>query len=166
MQAQHYERLARETNARTKREYDEWLESYTPSQIRDANLARKKLRAMVANGSRWRSIKDERLVKTPSSPFVFYYAERHNSGDFRGTPVLQSSKEAGAEYKALPDSEKQVCPPHLKQRNIDTDLLQKYKDMAAKDSERYRRELMEVYGTESASEKAVSASAKAPGPTN
>ncbi|KAI5250524.1 hypothetical protein E4T43_00289 [Aureobasidium subglaciale] len=134
-QKEHYERLVTEHNAKSLREYQEWLNDHTPAQINAANVARHKLRRELAkSGHKYSPIKDQRLVKRPRGAYLTYHGARLASGEFSGQSIAQSANAIGHEYKALSASEKK-----------------KYEDMAAEDLERYRREHLEVYGVEPSS---------------
>ncbi|KAI4735468.1 hypothetical protein E4T50_14017 [Aureobasidium sp. EXF-12298] len=130
---EHYNHLVNEHNAKSLREFQEWLNAHTPAQIKEANAARRRLRKQLADKkSQYAAIKDERSVKQPSSAYFQYHRERVASGDFRGVNTATASKDIAAEYKALSASEKKT-----------------YDDLSAKDVERYRKEHLEVYGYES-----------------
>ncbi|KAG9943002.1 hypothetical protein KCU85_g8966, partial [Aureobasidium melanogenum] len=121
-----------ELNAKSLREFQEWLSNHTPAQIYEANVARARLRKLLAStSSKYALIKDDRLVKRPISSYLQYHNERLASGDFRGIPAPDASKTVATEFKAMSATEKQ-----------------KYVDLAAKDVERYHREHLEVYGFE------------------
>jgi hypothetical protein len=106
---EHYNYLVNEYNAKSLREFQEWLNAHTPTQIKEANAVRTRLRKMLAVKKRkYAPIKDDRLVKRPSSSFFQYHKERFNSGDFRGVTTMDASRDIAAEYKALSASEKKV----------------------------------------------------------
>ncbi|KAK6006466.1 hypothetical protein QM012_006876 [Aureobasidium pullulans] len=129
---EHINHLVTEYNAKSLREFQEWLNGHTPAQILEANVARARLRRLVADsGSKYALIKDPRLIKKPTSSYLHYHTERLASGDFRGIGAQVSAKDIAKEFKALSASEKK-----------------KYEDLAAKDIERYHREHLEVYGFE------------------
>lgn len=54
-------------------------------------------------------IEDDRQVKHPISAWSFFFAERQASTDFQGIAVPERARLIAAEWKALSDSEKQVC---------------------------------------------------------
>ncbi|KAI4792278.1 hypothetical protein E4T44_12828, partial [Aureobasidium sp. EXF-8845] len=136
---EHYNHLVNEHNAKSLREFQEWLNAHTPTQIKEANAVRSRLRKLLAvKKSKYAPIKDDRLVKRPSSSFFQYHKERFNSGDFRGVTTMDASKDIAAEYRALSASEKK-----------------KYEDLSAKDLERYLKEHLEVYGFEKPANKVV-----------
>lgn len=106
---EHYNHLVNEHNAKSLREFQEWLNAHTPAQIKQANAARRRLRRQLAvKKSQYAAIKDDRIVKQPSSAYFQYHKERILSGDFRGVNTTASSKDIAAEYKALSASEKKV----------------------------------------------------------
>ncbi|KAG9545918.1 hypothetical protein KCU71_g17180, partial [Aureobasidium melanogenum] len=132
IEKEHLNHQVNEHNAKSLREFQEWLSSHTPAQIYEANVARARLRKLTFDtSSKYAPIKDDRLVKRPISSFLQYHNERLNSGDFRGIPAPIASKDIATEFKALTASEKK-----------------KYEDLAAKDVERYHRQHLEVYGFE------------------
>ncbi|KAG9660472.1 hypothetical protein KCU98_g10423, partial [Aureobasidium melanogenum] len=132
IEKEHLNHLVNQHNAKSLREFHEWLNSHTPAQIYEANVARARLRKLTFDtSSKYAPIKDDRLVKRPISSFLQYHNERLASGDFRGIPTPVSSKDIATEFKALSASEKK-----------------KYEDLAAKDVERYHRQHLEVYGFE------------------
>jgi hypothetical protein len=148
---EHYNHLVNEHNAKSLREFQEWLNAHTPAQIKEANAVRTRLRRNLADKkSQYQPIKDDRLVKKPSSSYLLYHSERITSGDFRGVKTPAASKDISVEYKALSASEKKVrldvpaCLPH----SITDYHSQKYEDLAAKDFERYVKQHLEVYGFE------------------
>ncbi|EUC50193.1 hypothetical protein COCMIDRAFT_82655 [Bipolaris oryzae ATCC 44560] len=111
-QLEHYNHLANEENAKRKAEFDKWLQSYTPQEIRIANLARAQLRRRLAGKQKGHpahsaKLHDPRHVKATLNPYALFSRARHATGDFKGIPVIQASKLIGAEWKSLNESEKQ-----------------------------------------------------------
>ncbi|KAE8159954.1 hypothetical protein BDV40DRAFT_271673, partial [Aspergillus tamarii] len=86
--------------------YDQWIKSHTPLQIKEANLARNKLTRLT--NKRYPLLRDERLVKRPSSSYVFFYLERTGQGDFKHMAVKDISARVAEEWNGLTDSEKEV----------------------------------------------------------
>lgn len=86
--------------------YEAWLNQYTPIQIKQANTARKHLRRL--GHKKYYGIHDERLVKAPLSPYLWFMKERHESGDFKHLTVKDASMRLSGEWKNLTDAEKQV----------------------------------------------------------
>lgn len=94
------------------------MESYTPEQIRLANIARKALRNK--GEKRVRLIRDERQVAVPRNPYMFYYLDRQRSGDFKGIGIGDSGRLAGSEWKTLTALEKKVCHLLLRDGRIES----------------------------------------------
>ncbi|KAE8372917.1 hypothetical protein BDV26DRAFT_273128 [Aspergillus bertholletiae] len=111
--------------------YNEWIKSYTPLQVKDANLARVKLTRLTKK--KYPPLRDDRLVKRASSSYVIFYLERTGQGDFKHMAVKDISARVAEEWKGLTESEKE-----------------KYDRLHAADRERYFREYREVYGEEPA----------------
>ncbi|KAE8135461.1 hypothetical protein BDV38DRAFT_139495 [Aspergillus pseudotamarii] len=109
--------------------YNQWIKSHTPLQIKEANLARNKLTRLTSK--RYSLLRDERLVKRPSSSYVFFYLERTGQGDFKHMAVKDISARVAEEWNGLTDTEKE-----------------KYHKLQLADTERYLREYQEVYGEE------------------
>ncbi|XP_014554617.1 hypothetical protein COCVIDRAFT_39489 [Bipolaris victoriae FI3] len=111
-QLEHYNHLANEQSAARKAEFDKWIQSHTPEQIRIANLARAQLRRRFAgkqkgNPAYTAKLHDPRRVKAALNPYALFFRARHASGDFKGISAVDASKLIGAEWKALNESEKQ-----------------------------------------------------------
>ncbi|USP74223.1 hypothetical protein yc1106_01497 [Curvularia clavata] len=110
-QLEHYNHLASEKNAARKAEFDKWLKSHTPEQIRIANLARAQLRKKLA-GTQKRmpahtaKLNDDRRVKSAPTPYIVFSKARHASGDMKGIAVTEAAKLIANEWKALSESEK------------------------------------------------------------
>ncbi|KAI9041572.1 HMG-box domain-containing protein [Aspergillus affinis] len=118
--------------AQSKREeelanYKKWVQSHTPTQIRDANSARRRLAKL--RDHHVALIRDERLVKPVRPQFLFYSMERNKSGDFNHMTSPDRARKIGEEWKNLTSSEKE-----------------KYVQLRKADQERYHRECKEVYG--------------------
>src|SRR5690242_15247223 len=88
---QHYNHLANEQTAAKRAEYQAWVRSYTPDQIRIANNARALLRKKLGRSAKTNSwpahthkIHDDRQVSKASTPYLLFFQERWASGDFKG----------------------------------------------------------------------------------
>ncbi|KAH7414298.1 hypothetical protein DE146DRAFT_31341 [Phaeosphaeria sp. MPI-PUGE-AT-0046c] len=130
---EHYNHLANEQNAVRQAEYEAWIKSHTPAQIRAANNARTQLRKMLKDVTKRRPahtapLKDDRRVKRPISQYAYFAMERWASGDMKGIAVGDAGKVIGAEWKALSAGEKK-----------------KYADAAAADLKRYHDEVAATY---------------------
>ncbi|GAB1196282.1 hypothetical protein APSETT444_005551 [Aspergillus pseudonomiae] len=109
--------------------YDQWIKSHTPLQIKEANLARNRLTKLTKK--KYPLLRDDRLVKRPSSSYVFFYLERTGQGDFKHMTVKDIGARVAEEWKGLTESEKE-----------------KYYKLHLADRERYDRQYQEVYGEE------------------
>jgi hypothetical protein len=109
---QHYNHLAHTQTEANQAAYKTWVESHTPEQISFANNARRSLRRKlgdkVKGTSKYKPIKDERLVKRPVTSYLQFSINRQASGDFRNIPVSERSKLISKEWKALSEGEKKV----------------------------------------------------------
>ena len=98
------------------RAYDQWVSKFTPEQIRQSNVKANTLSLeSKKKGTRSHSlkIKDERLVKRPSSPYMYFIKDAYQRPDMSGNATSRV-KSLVAEYKALTDAQKKVrSPPTL-----------------------------------------------------
>lgn len=131
---EHYNHIANEKTAAKRAEYQAWVNSHTPEQIRIANNARAQLRKKLGGTNEKRKqhahtakIHDERHVKKPSSAYILFSKERWASGDLKGITATESAKLIGNEWKALSASEKK-----------------KYEDGFQAEKERFDREKLSV----------------------
>ena len=53
-------------------------------------------------------LKDERLVKAPGSPYIFFSSERTNTNDYKGMNPKTRVNLIAKEWKALSTAEKKV----------------------------------------------------------
>ncbi|THV44161.1 hypothetical protein BGAL_0715g00040 [Botrytis galanthina] len=125
------EQIAKENKAVNSRNYKNWVESHTPTEIRTANYARHHIRRLTNRPASPRIIKDDRLVKNVTSSLFLFMKERYASGDFASLSIPESSKQIAQEYKSL--SPEQRKP---------------FQDAAAADHKRYIQEYRTVYGEE------------------
>ncbi|OGM44068.1 HMG box protein [Aspergillus bombycis] len=89
--------------------YEQWIKSHTPLQIKEANLARSRLTRLTKK--KYPLLRDDRLVKRPSSSYVFFYLERTGQGDFKHMAVKDIGVRVAEEWKGLTESEKEVHLP-------------------------------------------------------
>ncbi|KAK7707252.1 hypothetical protein SLS57_009421 [Botryosphaeria dothidea] len=127
---EHYNHLANQAAEENKKAFQKWLRSFTPLEIKQANNARRLLRTKVPS-YRKGQIQDDRLVKQPLTPFIYFFKERYSTGDFKNMPINEAAKLVSQEWKALGSSDKQ-----------------KYTEVAEKDIQRYAREYKSTYGEE------------------
>lgn len=97
--------------AQNESAHKQWLLSFTPKQIKDANTARLALnRQSKSNGIKKRipRIQDDRLVRPVTSAYIYFFAERCASGAMNGMKVKEIGGLIGKEWKALSASSKKV----------------------------------------------------------
>ncbi|KPI41810.1 uncharacterized protein AB675_5322 [Cyphellophora attinorum] len=114
--------------------YKKWVQSYTPLQIKQANLARAQLlREAKAKKQKslapYRAIKDDRQPKLPASPWALFVADRTQTGDYKGMTPKESFQLMSREYKGLSAGEKKP-----------------YEDRSASEKNRYAAEFRTVFG--------------------
>lgn len=103
----HYNHIANQNKATNQARYREWIRSFTPTQIHEANNARLLLKKKKTSGS-WTKLEDERLAKRPRNDFSYFVEDRFKSGDFAGMKLGEAAKLMGGEWRALSANEKQV----------------------------------------------------------
>ncbi|EEA20606.1 hypothetical protein TMatcc_000600 [Talaromyces marneffei ATCC 18224] len=123
-------KLSKENEAKLK----EWVHSYSPLRIKQANAARKLLPKYMAKHEKspiikLSAIRDDRQVKRPVSAFLWFFKERVATGEYRGLPVTEISERVKAEWVNTSDSEKQL-----------------YLTKAEEDRQRYITEYRDTYG--------------------
>ncbi|EZF31296.1 hypothetical protein H109_00210 [Trichophyton interdigitale MR816] len=122
-----------EKNAETNRHnLEQWIESHTPLEIKNANAARRKLRRILPKKSRLYSpIKDDRQVKGPRNAYLLYSLDKHNSGELSYLSAKERVAETARSWKNASESEKE-----------------KYKSLQEEDRKRYIDEYKSTYGEE------------------
>ncbi|KAF2003229.1 hypothetical protein P154DRAFT_100480 [Amniculicola lignicola CBS 123094] len=108
---EHYNHVAAEATTARRAEYDAWVKSHTPDEIRIANLARASLRrkSKTASGRPFKhtqKIHDDRQVAGAAGPYATFTGERFASGDMKGIAAGDAVKLIAVEWKALGASEK------------------------------------------------------------
>lgn len=107
-QKQRLQTKADANRASNAEKYKLWVESHTPEQIHEANLARARLARKGVKGVKaHRKITDERMPRRPASAYSLYVKERWASGDFDGS-VVSTSAAIARDWKDLPEEEKKV----------------------------------------------------------
>ncbi|KAE8147411.1 hypothetical protein BDV25DRAFT_33775 [Aspergillus avenaceus] len=127
-----FAKQAEANRATNEAEYEKWIKSHTPLQIKEANQARARLTKIT--NKKYFALRDDRLVKRPTPAYMIFYIERVEQGDFKHMQVKDISARVSEEWKGLTDSERQ-----------------KYIQLQNEEKERYHREYREVYGEEPAS---------------
>ncbi|KAL9636623.1 MAG: hypothetical protein Q9164_002702 [Protoblastenia rupestris] len=134
-QLEHYNHLANQNVAKDEKAYRQFIESHTPLEIYNANIARASLQRLglkegaKQKSSKWKPLRDERQVKRPATSYNLFYVDRMKSGDMKGIKVEIASGMIAREWKALPAEEKKP-----------------YDAAAAADMERYVQERKTVLG--------------------
>ncbi|KAL8645957.1 MAG: hypothetical protein Q9226_007065 [Calogaya cf. arnoldii] len=126
-QREHYNHIANQNKASDNSKYQEWILTYSPAEILEANNARIALRKRKVPGS-WKKLRDERLVRRPRTSFMAFRMDRHRSGDFTGVNAIEAGKRIGAEWRELSDSDKKP-----------------FVEETEKDLARYEQEVKAVY---------------------
>ncbi|KAE8353283.1 hypothetical protein BDV28DRAFT_111010 [Aspergillus coremiiformis] len=109
--------------------YDKWIKTHTPLQIKEANMARSRLNKLTSK--RYPALRDDRLVKSPRTSFVFFYTERLEQGDFKHMSLKDIVAQVASEWNGMTESEKE-----------------KYVQLGLADRKRYAQEYQDVYGEE------------------
>ncbi|KAI1118771.1 hypothetical protein F5Y14DRAFT_179487 [Nemania sp. NC0429] len=94
------------TNAAT---YKTWVESHSPQEIYNANLARNRLKKKynIPKGT-LKLIHDERMPKRPATAYIYYTKTRWASGDFAGVsePMHEVGARIAREWKSLSEADR------------------------------------------------------------
>ncbi|KAL8681175.1 MAG: hypothetical protein Q9186_002707 [Xanthomendoza sp. 1 TL-2023] len=125
---EHYNHIANQNKVANKSKYKEWILSHTPSQIYEANRARRSLKSRSKSGRSWPKLQDERSVLRQRNAYSGFVAQRYSSGDFAGLNIAESGRLIGAEWRAMSESDKE---PFTKE--------------SERDSARYKQEVKAVY---------------------
>ncbi|OJK00445.1 hypothetical protein ASPACDRAFT_60272 [Aspergillus aculeatus ATCC 16872] len=132
-QSEEYARIAEENKKLNEKIMADWIKTFTPAQIRDANKARRKLVKLTGKRqSKLALIDDPRLVARPLHPYAHFTKTRiHEDPHIASLPMSERSPRLSAEWKALAPEERKA-----------------YDQAYQEDKERYLREYREVYGDE------------------
>ncbi|KAJ5249043.1 hypothetical protein N7468_000494 [Penicillium chermesinum] len=123
-----YKTQAEANRAANEAAYEAWLKTFTPLQIKDANIARRAL-GRLRNKTRVHLLKDDRLVKRPMNAYMQFQIERRSGGDFMHLRIDETSSRISEEWKNMTEREREP-----------------YEQKARDDHARYVREHLEVYG--------------------
>ncbi|TID21495.1 hypothetical protein E6O75_ATG04890 [Venturia nashicola] len=123
---EHYNHVANQNKAANEKAYVRWVNSYTPEQIRVANIARTTLKRKVTAGAPGTArglkvlykIKDERQPKRPSAAYIFFYTERRASHDTKNISLGDVVKLITKEWNALGPAEKKASDHTSKARYV------------------------------------------------
>ncbi|KAJ6131178.1 hypothetical protein N7523_001638 [Penicillium sp. IBT 18751x] len=120
------EEKAAKNRATNAANYEAWIKTHTPKQIKEANSARRSLSRLQKK--RIALLEDDRLVKRPRTAYFFFMLERIRDGDLKGKRGPDVTRIVGEEWSKLTEYEKQP-----------------YKNKQAEDRTRFEREYKEVY---------------------
>ncbi|KAL9594666.1 MAG: hypothetical protein Q9219_006904 [cf. Caloplaca sp. 3 TL-2023] len=126
---ENYNHTANQNKIINKAKYQEWIRSFTPTQIREANNARNTLRRRAKG--RWFRLHDERLVKRPASPYTCFVTGRFRSGDFAGLAVTEAAKLMATEWRALSVDEKKASRHGILTKNGVANHVSVYRNMSS-----------------------------------
>ena len=101
----HYNRITTQNKNANAAAYRQWIESYTPIDIHEANLARRQLTRM---GVKTPVLKDERQVLSNRSAYIYFFQNRRKSGDYNNMNAPVAAGLAGREWKGLTEEQKKV----------------------------------------------------------
>lgn len=104
---------ANTNRAKNETAHKNWVQSFTPLQIKEANNARDQLkREAKKNGDKhprkYAHIKDDRLVKLPVNPYALFLQDRVASGDMNGMKIGEVGKLVAREFKDLDAAQRKV----------------------------------------------------------
>lgn len=136
---EHFTSIAAANKRTNNAAYEAWIQTHTPLQIKDANLARRRLAKLTSGFVP--QLRDDRLVKRPRTAFVLYFVDRTEGGDFKHMAAKDITSRVTEEWREMTDYEKE-----------------KYRQRQETDKARYIREYRDVYGEEPALAKSASES--------
>ncbi|KAI9882504.1 MAG: Mitochondrial Translation Optimization [Watsoniomyces obsoletus] len=133
---EHYNHVANQNAQANEAVRRQWLQQFTPDQIREANHARRYLARLGsgggASGGKARRftgrIEDDRQVKKSLTSYSFFLRDRFASGDLKHLKMPEASRLVANEWREL--------SPHDKER---------YDAMAKADHQRYIQEYTSAY---------------------
>lgn len=88
--------------------YEQWVNTHSPLEIRNANLARASLRRLKYHPRVYSPIKDERQVSPPLPPYGFFMRESAAAGEMDGLTVPQAGARMGQMWRNMSENEKNV----------------------------------------------------------
>ena len=138
---QHYNHIANQNKEKNEKAYRQFIESHTPLQIYEANLARNQLKKLSKSDPKkpnrlWIHLNDERQVKRPSSAFIRFYIDRQTTNDYKGMTAVTRSELVSREWKALTAAEKKVSQVASKGMIVTDCLLSSHTRSAQQQSKR------------------------------
>lgn len=100
--------IAKENTEANRLAFEQWVKSHTPFQIKEANAARKRLRALLGRPRAYADIKDPRQVKRPRLAYIIYAVEQFQSGQFDDLEAKERVSEIAKSWRSLTEAEKDV----------------------------------------------------------
>ncbi|ODH44667.1 hypothetical protein ACO22_00824 [Paracoccidioides brasiliensis] len=122
--------------ASNKTMFQDWVKSHTPLQIKQANMARQRLRKLFKKPRRFMKIRDDRQIKRPVNAYLFFLKEAFASG---GIFDKESMSKTAAAWRGMTAGEKE-------------ELQQKYQQMALENKNKYLQQHKSIYGMEAPSQ--------------
>ena len=98
--------MAAENRKANAEAYHNFITSYTPIQIRAANMARRSLTRHTKK--RVPSLHDDRLVKKSVAAQSFFYRDQREAGELEGMSQAEVFARVNQAFRDLPDAERQV----------------------------------------------------------
>ncbi|KAK2742564.1 hypothetical protein FQN57_005190 [Myotisia sp. PD_48] len=89
-----------------KRAHDEWIQSHTPLEIKEANAARRRLRKLL-NTRKYPLLVDKRQVKKPLSAYLIFLTSKIATEDLKHFPIKERFGQVAHLWKHMAESEKQ-----------------------------------------------------------
>lgn len=111
--------------------YENWVNSHSARDIRDANQARAALRRLKYHPRRYADIKDDRQVKRINGAYTHFSREAHAMGELDGLTIPQMGTRLGEMWRSMTETEKN-----------------KYRKMHEADVVRYEEEYRQQYHEE------------------
>lgn len=105
--SQHYNHIANQNKAANEATHQKWIESHTPLEIAEANLARSQLRSRFSMKG-LPLLRDKRLVPGRTSSYMFFTKERIASEDFKNISCQDRAKLIAKEWKKIPEADRKV----------------------------------------------------------
>ncbi|RJE22772.1 HMG box protein [Aspergillus sclerotialis] len=122
-----FRRLAKENKAANDEDYRNFINSHSPREIKDANVARRALSRITKK--KVLPLRDDRLVKKAVAAQNFLYNDLLAAGELEGLRPQETIARVSQRFRELTDAERE-----------------KYLELQARDRERFEREYLEVYG--------------------
>ncbi|KAI4594553.1 hypothetical protein KJ359_007641 [Pestalotiopsis sp. 9143b] len=111
-EVQHLNQVAEENKLKNQAKHLAWVESRTPEEIYQANLARHLLKRKYNYPKATKQLlKDERQPARIRTSYIYFTKARWASGEFANKPIQEVAAALSAEWKNMTESEKAVSRP-------------------------------------------------------